>query len=171
MTDNDVEANLPDCTPAWGSAAGYLQPRGPISTTLTLADLVDRYAVQDTVLRYSYAYDERALNVLRALLTDEAVFAYTISGSPLEEVRGKETLVSWLADIMESQTDQRRHAVTNVVVQDISSDRATVVGYISLVSVAAKASLVTTGFYRFDLEKSGGVWRIAYILDGLDRPF
>jgi SnoaL-like domain len=171
MTDNELSASLHDCTPVWAKAGGFLHPQGPRPANLTLAQLNDHYAIRGTAVRYSYAYDERSLDALRDLLTDDAVFGLTISGSPLEEIRGKVAVVEWLAEIMESQTDQRRHAVTNIVVDELTDSRATVVAYLNLVAVSSVASLVTTGFYRFQLEKTEDTWRISYILTGMDRPF
>jgi hypothetical protein len=171
MSTDHSEPELPDCQPAWSSRAGYLHPQGAQPVPASLSELADRYAIQDSVLRYSYAYDEHNRSALRELLTENATYAYTVSGSPLTEITGRDTLVAWLGDIMNSQPDQRRHIMTNVVIDELQRDHATVAAYSTLFSVRAQAVLVTTGFKRFELVKDADRWRIAYILDGLDRSF
>lgn len=86
-------------------------------------------------------------------------------------MEGRDTVVKWLSDIMESQDDQRRHVVSNVIIESISAERAVIVTYLAIFSAKVTAELATTGFYRFDLEKQDSVWRISHIFDGLDRPF
>jgi hypothetical protein len=159
------------CPPAWAHTAGFIALGEPAPVPSTLEELADRDLARESALRYSYAYDERRLDVLRSLLTEDAKFSISISGTDAQSVEGRETVVDWLADIMESQDDQRRHVVSNVIIENLSADEAVIVTYLAIFSVKETAQLATTGFYRFDLEKQDGVWRISHIFDGLDRPF
>lgn len=168
-----TEANpVPEtCPPAWGHAAGFLALNEARAVPTTLEELADRDLARESALRYSYAYDERRLDVLRSLLTADAKFSISISGTEAQSVEGRDTVVKWLSDIMESQDDQRRHVVSNVIIESISAERAVIVTYLAIFSAKVTAELATTGFYRFDLEKQDSVWRISHIFDGLDRPF
>jgi hypothetical protein len=159
------------CAPAWAHAAGFISLKEPGAVPTTLQELADRDLARESALRYSYAYDERRLDVLHSLLSPDAKFSISISGATVETQEGRETVIAWLSDLMDSQDDQRRHVVSNVIIEDISADRAVVVTYLAVFSVRETAQLATTGFYRFDLEKHGSVWRISHIFDGLDRPF
>ncbi len=159
------------CPPAWAHNAGFISLKEPVSVPRTLQELADRDLARESVLRYSYAYDERRLDVLRSLLTADAKFSISISGAEVQTQEGRDTVVEWLSDIMDSQDDQRRHMVSNVIIEEISADRAVVVTYLAVFSVRETAQLATTGFYRFSLEKHESVWRISHIFDGLDRPF
>ncbi|MDQ0867308.1 nuclear transport factor 2 family protein [Arthrobacter globiformis] len=169
MTETNTDSGT--CSPAWAHAAGFLNLQNPSAVPATIEELADRDLARESALRYSYAYDERRLEVLRSLLTDDAKFSISIAGSDVQSVEGRDTVVEWLSEIMDSQDDQRRHLVSNVIIEEISADRAVVVTYLAVFSIRDSAHLATTGFYRFELEKQDTVWRISHIFDGLDRPF
>jgi hypothetical protein len=159
------------CPPAWAHSSGFLslQKPGPVPTTLQ--EIADRDLARESALRYSYAYDERRLDVLRSLLTSDAKFSISISGAGAHTESGRDTVVAWLAGIMDGQDDQRRHVVSNVIIEEIDSESAVITTYLAVFSIRETAQLATTGFYRFDLVKQDSIWRIRHIFDGLDRPF
>ena len=136
-----------------------------------LNTLANRDYARETAIRYSYAYDERRLDVLEQLLAPDAAFSLTIGGGGDFTVSGRQAVIDWLADIMSSQADQRRHVISNVIVEELTATTAVVVTYLTIFSVEAVAALATTGFYRFSLTKADSKWLIDHILDGLDRPF
>lgn len=169
MTETNLVPNT--CPPAWAHTAGFMALGEPTTVPSTLEELADRDLARESAIRYSYAYDERRLDVLRSLLTENAKFSISISGSDVQSVEGRDTVVSWLAGIMDSQDDQRRHVVSNVIIEELTTHEAVIVTYLAIFSVKDAAQLATTGFYRFDMEKQDDVWRISHIFDGLDRPF
>ncbi|BCW58554.1 nuclear transport factor 2 family protein [Arthrobacter sp. StoSoilB20] len=168
MTDSDT---LDTCTPAWAHAKGFLSLGAPRAVPTTFQEIADRDLARESALRYSYAYDERRLDVLHDLLTTDAKFSISISGGEVHAESGRETVVEWLSGIMNGQDDQRRHLVTNIIVEDITDSTAVIVTYLAVYSVRETAQLATTGFYRFELAKEGPLWLISHIFDGLDRPF
>jgi hypothetical protein len=168
MTDNHT---LETCSPAWAHAGGFLSLEAPRAVPTTLQEIADRDLARESALRYSYAYDERRLDVLHALLTPDAKFSISISGGEVHTESGRETVIEWLSGIMDGQDDQRRHLVTNVIIDDITDSTAVVVTYLAVYSVRETAQLATTGFYRFELAKEGPIWLVSHIFDGLDRPF
>lgn len=169
MTDSNPA--LETCPPAWAHAGGFLSLAAPRAVPETLQEVADRDLARESALRYSYAYDERRLDILSALLTPNAKFSLSISGGDVHTESGRETVVKWLSGIMDGQDDQRRHLVSNVIIEDITDSTAVVVTYLAVYSVKETAQLATTGFYRFELAKEGRVWLISHIFDGLDRPF
>jgi hypothetical protein len=169
LTNNN---HVPEtCPPAWAHSSGFLslQEPGPVPTTLQ--EIADRDLARESALRYSYAYDERRLDVLRSLLTADAKFSISISGAAVHTEAGRDTVVAWLSGIMDGQDDQRRHMVSNVIIEDINAENAVITTYLAVFSIKETAQLATTGFYRFDLVKQDSIWRISHIFDGLDRPF
>lgn len=82
-----TEANpVPEtCPPAWGHAAGFLALNEVRAVPTTLEELADRDLARESALRYSYAYDERRLDVLRSLLTADAKFSISTqrNGGPI----------------------------------------------------------------------------------------
>lgn len=171
MGDMNEQAIPASCAPAWAHTTGHLDVIGPQPVIASIDVLADREYARETAIRYSYAYDERRLDLLEQLLTPDAAFSVTIGGGGDFTVRGRGEVIDWLAEIMHGQPDQRRHLVSNVVIEDLTATTAVVVTYLAIYSIEAQAVLATTGFYRFSLLKDASTWRIAHILDGLDRPF
>jgi ketosteroid isomerase-like protein len=159
--------------PAWGREHGFVDLRQPL--TAPGADAVsDRAAILDAVSRYSWAYDERDLPALSAVFTQNAVWDGSVQGSvPVGPYKGRAEIVEWLKGHMAAQPDQRRHCVLNQLVTHQDDGSAQVLAYLLLTSAQDGAvGVVTTGFYRFDLRKSGdGTWLIEHMFGGFDAPF
>jgi len=159
------------CPPAWAHQVGRLSLGKVARVPTSLRALADRLLIQETASRYSLAYDERRLEVLADVFTDDVTFAYCISGGGYEEHSGRETVIDFLHEVMKGQPDQRRHVCGNFIVEDLSGDEALVTLYFALFAADTEARLVTSGFYRMEMRKSEDMWRISYLYDGIDRPF
>lgn len=159
------------CTPAWAHSTGVidLQPVSTVPTDLTT--LADRLMIQETAARYAIAYDERRLDVLESLYTEDGTYAYRIGEGPLEGRTGRTELVAWLGEIMQTQTDQRRHMMSSLVIDRLTADQAVVIAYKSIYGAERKVELITTGMYRFSMVKQDGKWLIEEAIDCLDRGF
>ena len=158
-------------TPAWAHAAGVLdlQPLAQVpSDPLSIAD---RLMVQETASRYCLAYDERRMNVLESVMTDYVTFAYRFSQGPVHKYSGRTKVLDWLAQVMQSQPDQRRHLVGSLLVERLTPNEATVVTHTAIYGVEQTARLVTTGIYIFQMIKRDSRWLIDNTLVALDRPF
>ncbi len=166
MTDIPAE-----CPPAWGHDVEAWSLGHVREVPASAHEVADRLLVQESASRYALAYDERQLDVLDDLLTDDMVFAFSVSGGGYAETKGKTEVIPWLHDIMQTQSDQRRHVCGNFIVEELTSDFAHVTLYFALFASQATTQLVTTGFYVMKMSKIDGKWRINYIYDGLDRPF
>ncbi len=159
------------CPPAWAHqvealSLGKLQPV-PSSTS----QLADRLLIQESASRYALAYDERRMEILADVLTEDVTFAFCVSGGGYGEFKGRDTVIDWLGEVMQGQSDQRRHVCGNFIVEELSAGRATVTLYHALFASDAETRLVTSGFYRMEMRKADDKWRICFIYDGLDRPF
>ncbi len=159
------------CTPAWAQSAGVFDLRPSAIVPKDLGQAIDRMLVVETAGRYAVAYDERRLDVIEAIMTDDVVFSYRVGEGPVTSYTGRSAVVEWLGGVMESQTDQRRHLVSPTLVEDLTETYARVVAYSGIFAVDSAARLVTTNVYVFEFEKRDGVWLISSALDALDRPF
>lgn len=159
-TDNSL-------VPAWGRGGGFIDLAFSSSN-----DTRETNQVLDTVYRYTWAYDERDLTQLAAVFLPDAEFHGVLAGQELPVQVGRDAIVGWLADVMTTQTDQRRHLVLNPLVRSISSTEAEVFTYL-LVSSAENgtARISTTGFYRVHLVRTGSEWKIKTFTAGFDIPF
>jgi ketosteroid isomerase-like protein len=102
------------------------------------------------------------------------VFTANIGGDqPFGPYVGREEIVAWLTSYWDKETDQRRHFVTDAMVDDLSGDEATVTAMLLLAaSEDGVMRTVTSGFYRVELRKEGdGAWRIARFDAGYDAPY
>jgi hypothetical protein len=127
--------------------------------------------IQETMARYAVAYDERRLDILADVFTEDAIFAFSIAGGSYGEYTGRQAVVDWLHEVMLGQFDQRRHSCNNFILEELDGYRAAAAVYFSLFASAEETELVTTGFYRVNFRKEDGRWRICYVFDGLDRAF
>ena len=84
---------------------------------------------------------------------------------------GQQEVREFLAGILETQTAQRRHSFTNVVVDRLDGDEATAHAYLLLwSSEQGRTTPITTGPYRFTFTRMGGEWLISAVLAGWDAP-
>ncbi|WP_249998534.1 nuclear transport factor 2 family protein [Actinoplanes sp. M2I2] len=134
-------------------------------------DPAQRFAVQDTLARYAFALDQHDLVGLERSLTEDATWTFTIAGGAgIGPVAGRPAILEFVRRATETQTDQRRHNLTDVVVR--RSDAATAVarGYLMLTSNAGGGpSVITTGAYEWILRHVEGEWRIATLLLDMDN--
>ena len=78
-----------------------------------------------TLHRYAWAYDERALDVLGSVFTADAVFDGVVADQDLVgPIRGRQQIVDWLEQAMLSQGDQRRHCIVNTLTLSRSATAA-----------------------------------------------
>ncbi|MFE5838787.1 nuclear transport factor 2 family protein [Arthrobacter sp. NPDC056493] len=159
------------CTPGWVHATGVinLRPVAPVPSEITA--IADRLMVQETASRYCLAYDERRLDVLESLMTETTTFAYRFGEGPVHSQSGRTNVLDWLAQVMQSQPDQRRHIVGSLVVEGLSAGEAKVLAHTAIYGITYSARLVTTGIYVFNMVKQNGRWLINEAIDALDLPF
>lgn len=166
-----VDAVPASCPPAWGHQTGALSLGTVSAVSYSLTEIADRQFIAESAYRYVLAYDERRLDVLTDVFTADVTFAFSVSGGGYGQYEGRDAVIGWLSDIMEGQFDQRRHVVSNFIVEELNADRAVITLYLSLFASDTETRVVTTGFYRMELLQSDGKWRISFVYDGLDRPF
>jgi hypothetical protein len=138
------------------------------------AAALDRLLVVERIARYGWAYDERDRDALADCFTEDGVWDGLIMGqTAVGPFRGRDAITDFLAEFWLTQTDQRRHMFTNVVVEDLSSSAARAHAYLLLTS-ASQGTLtpISAGPYRFDLAvDADGVWRLQRLSAGFDAPF
>jgi hypothetical protein len=156
--------------PGWAHEAQAVS-LGSVKAVADAGSLADRLLVHETLARYAWAYDERRLDVLRDVFTEDGSYVALVPGVEPVGSEGRERLVPWLAEIMEGQRDQRRHVLANLVIEELTDTHCVAMCYSILFASDTEARLVAPGFYRAELRKEDGKWRIAQLRNGLDRPF
>src|ERR1700742_1315329 len=99
--------------PAWARETGHTELKPPTSA----GSAIDRILVGERIARYGWSYDERDRSALGECFTEDGVWEGSIMG--IESVgpfEGRAAIVDFLTGFWDEQTDQRRHAFTNVVI-------------------------------------------------------
>lgn len=154
----------------WASKSGLiqLQPNGKAVTT---SNVLDRLLIQETFSRWGIAWDEARLDVIRTLFTKEGELIITLGNEkPLTRHVGPDAIAKYVEGASKIQADQRRHAMTNVVVERLTSDEATTIAY-GVVTIAADGlKLGATVIYSAELRKDDqGIWRFSKFVIGMDE--
>lgn len=126
--------------------------------TLTLEQ---KLAVHELLGRAAYAYDERDLAMLEDCFSADARFSMRIAqGDLVGPFEGRDAIMGLMKGAMETQTDVRRHLISNIFFED-AADQATVVSNLTLVATEnGEIRLLSAGVYRDTVVEEGGCWRV-----------
>lgn len=135
-----------------------------LSATITIHELMNRYA---------HAIDAHDLVAVEACFTNDASFAIEvvdgISAGPFE---GRAAILDLVRGAYESQSDRRRHVVTNIFVDPISDASAHVTSNLTLFSIAnGELTPLTTGIYRDRVVQTNARWQIEQRHLKVDLPY
>jgi ketosteroid isomerase-like protein len=152
--------------PDWGSSHLTETPAGDGDL-----DPAERLAVQQTLARYAFALDQQDLVALEGVLTEDATWTFTIAGEvDLGPFAGRVAILDFVRGTIDTQTDQRRHNLVNIVFRSADAGTAVVQAYLMLTSNAGGSpSMIVTGFYTFTLQHLKREWRIAKLFLGMDN--
>lgn len=153
----------------WASKVGLvdLQING---VAVESASVLDRLLIQEAFHRWGIAWDEARLEVVRSLFTKDGELIITRGSSkPISRHLGPDVIAKYVDSASKVQADQRRHAMSNVVIDRLTANEATAIAY-GIVTIAANGlSLGATVIYSAELRKdSGGVWRFLKFVIGMD---
>jgi 3-phenylpropionate/cinnamic acid dioxygenase small subunit len=77
-----------------------------------------------------------------------------------------------MRDSLASQTDQRRHITTNIIIRGEDATSAITESYLTLIAVENGAiRVLSSGKYQDELVNDGGVWRLSKRHIALDLPY
>ncbi len=135
--------------------------------------MADRAQIHDVLGRYSWGYDQDDLDAITECFTADAVFSMRIAdGDLIGPFEGREAILGLMKTSLEQQDDQRRHLSSNVFVEQESDAAATVVSYLTLISViGGRLNVLSSGWYRDQFVLDGDRWRIRDRYLALDLPY
>jgi len=153
----------------WAHSSGLinLRPNGPTGIT---NDVMDRLKIQEVLARWGIAYDEGRMDVIASLFTEDAVFQVRMaSDKPMVVSTGRADILKSLEFAMKQQGDQRRHAISNIVIDHYAATQAGVIAYGVVVNEADLPLLGATVVYSGDMVRgTDGVWRLRRFVIGMD---
>ena len=134
-------------------------------------EAIDRLMIGEAFSRWGIGFDEGRADVIASIFTDDGIMeSMEGSGTPTLTVRGAQEIGAAMVRFQQRQADQRRHSMTNVVVESLTSDRAVALAY-GIVTMAknGKLELAASVIYRGELRKEAdGIWRFSRFSVGMD---
>lgn len=140
-----------------------------------LTAIEDRIAITEVIASYGYDYDEFRLDQWLEKFTPDATVTLTLAGNEVGAASGRDAIGAMLGARVtgfRAGNVQRRHNMTSIVVDELTTTTAKARSYLILTSTgpSGPTELVTSGRYRFELVKQDGVWRVSAWVIGLDDP-
>lgn len=128
--------------------------------------------VQTLLNRYSLAYDSADLTTMADCFTDAAVFSMKLPKNDPVVFESKETIMRLMTDSMASQTDQRRHVNSNLIVDESDPEVTRTTHYLTLLSTEnGEIQLLSAGVYRCEIVVEGGSLRFRKLHLDLDKSY
>lgn len=136
---------------------------------------LDQLAMQETLARYAWGFDENDMEMLADTFTADGTTDGKVRDSEQSwgPAAGREAIVAMLRASREGKTAQGRHTLHTFRYENQTPTTADVHCYI-LISSAQPAgiTLSTAGWYRAAMVKEGdGIWRMADLTAVLDSTF
>ena len=132
----------------------------------------DRLTISELLNRMAYLYDENHLDDLAACFAPDAVMRMQIAGGDMVgPFEGPDSIMELYRGAKSSQTDVRRHDITNIMF-DASGESLAVTSYLTLFATEnAETRLLTTGVYRDQVDQIDGEWKITKRHIDLDSTY
>ena len=133
----------------------------------------DKLAIHELLSRAAYSFDERKLDVLEQCFASDANMLVNIAdGQTFGPFEGRDAIMQLMKGTLDSQTDVRRHIISNFIFEAEGDQNATVLSSIVLIATEnAKIDVITSGIYRDVVEKNNGNWQIKDRLLNLELGF
>ncbi|MGK0741957.1 nuclear transport factor 2 family protein [Leucobacter sp. Z1108] len=157
--------------PAWGSQAGLLKIAPQNSEPVPAQLFID---VQQVLNRFTWGTDERLLEVLADCFAEEAVWEASVMGETrVGPFVGRDQVLDWYTRFWPVQKDQRRHVLTNLIVDPVDADGNVEAHALMQVygATRAKSDFEASAFCRFVLIHQSGRLVIRRLIAGFDSPF
>ncbi len=116
--------------------------------------VTDRLAITELLNRAACAYDDHDIDSWSNCFASEATMIIDITGHA--------AIMELMRNSMATQTDTRRHVISNVYFDEIDAHTAKVCSYLTLFATENGAlKLLTTGVYRDDVVHIKDGWQIS----------
>ncbi len=132
----------------------------------------DRLAIGELLSRAAYGYDERDAQTLAACFAEDASMTIRIAGGdPVGPFNGREEIMGLMTSSMASQSDVRRHVISNLFFQE-EGDAPLVVSNLTLLATENGAiDVISAGIYRDRVVRVDGGWKISDRQLDLDKGY
>lgn len=154
----------------WASTQGLIDLQKLGAVEFRADQVIDRLMIEDVFKRFGIAHDENRVDVIISLLTEDVSFEFsTGSGTAEVVIKGREAVREQLEPRVPLLYGQRRHCISNIVIDRLTDSEATAIAY-GMVPRAAdgfiiQASVIYLGEFR---KEADGFWRLSRFFIGVD---
>lgn len=157
---------------SWAHISGKILVHGLTPSDWSVEALAARAQIAEAFFRFGVTYDEAQIPQLVSCFTEDASYEVAQGqAQPFAVFKGHEQMLARLPIITKAQGDQRRHLISNVLVEelDLAAGTASAVAY-AIVAVAANGlSVGASVIYSARLRREGdGCWRFSNFFIGMD---
>ena len=116
----------------------------------------DKIVIQELMTRYNLAIDNQNIDEWSNTWTDDWIWTTTFG-----EAKGKTELKNMANQITNNFANGKRHLLTNIIIEDISTNNiANAKSYLTVLEAHDTPEVVATGVYSDTLKKDGnGKWK------------
>lgn len=128
--------------------------------------------IQDLLNRYSLAYDTNDMDTMAGCFTEAATFRLRLPGNDPIVFETRDAILKLMTDSQATQTDQRRHVNSNLIVHGTEDGVTRTTHYLTLLATEdGEIKVLSAGVYRLELVEEGGHLRMQTLDLELDRPY
>jgi len=135
--------------------------------------MAGKQSITEILGKLGWAYDTGNLDQLETVYTVDSRFTISIAGmGQVGDYRSKDTITGLYRGAKASQTDVRRHVVTNIFFTEETQTTATVISYLTPFALKeATLKVLSTGIYTDKFSLIDGAWKILHRDLALDAPY
>ncbi|MGB3698337.1 MAG: nuclear transport factor 2 family protein [Gordonia sp. (in: high G+C Gram-positive bacteria)] len=131
-----------------------------------------RESIENLINRYSLGYDTADMDAIAGCFAEDAVFRMRLPGNDPLSFDGRDAIMALMRQSAQSQTDQRRHVNSNLIVHGTEGGVTRTTHYLTLLATEnGEIELLTAGVYRLEIVVEGDDLRLQTLDLELDRPY
>ena len=157
---------------AWAHRQGKVHMRPLAPADWRPEALGARAQIAEAFYRFGIGHDECRADVAASCFTEDVVYQVALgSAEPFTTFTGRATVEDRLSAIFAEMTDQRRHVISNVLVEelDLTEGTASALAFGTVTVAADGLTLGATVFYTGELRREDdGCWRFSQFFIGMD---
>jgi 3-phenylpropionate/cinnamic acid dioxygenase small subunit len=122
----------------------------------------ERNAIIDVLHRVAFGFDQRKLDMVEASFAENATMSMRIAdGELIGPFEGRSAIMQLMSDTLAIQEDQRRHVISNVLIDSGEGNTLSVSSYLSLLSIENnQIKVISSGIYSDEITQANGEWKL-----------
>lgn len=157
--------------PFWGTRDGLVDV-GPVRPVHAIGEtrVLTQLQIEEAFARFGLAHDENRIHALMSVFTADARIEFgSGSGAAVLTFRGVDEIRREFSRRLPTRRGQKRHCITNVVVEQFGGDTAVAIAYGIVTRAASAVRVQSSVLYRAEMRRcADGFWRFELLFIGVD---